>query len=186
MVHAQHCILLMEVDSHRKAAAATASGKFKDEIILTSSLVSDGAVDVLLKKRSLALKNGIPILGVLRYGMGVAAVFEKGDSCDDLSYANRPSNLPPFASYVREWEQLLFSKEGILVIIYPMLNRPSNLPPVVGYDIRRSSGIDDEVVQDQTQRDDYDLQDERQDQPKEEEVEPLTDSRLFPPVVLKR
>ncbi|GJR41471.1 ribonuclease H-like domain-containing protein [Tanacetum coccineum] len=104
------------------AAAATASGKFKDEIILvkikerivfyimnydlyvhlekivdpktrdktptifvdevtrTSSLVSDGAVDVLLKKRSLALKNGIPILGVLRYGMGVAAVFEKGDS----------------------------------------------------------------------------------------------------------
>ncbi|GJY32547.1 hypothetical protein Tco_0417016 [Tanacetum coccineum] len=36
----------------------------------------------------------------------------------------------------------------------------------------RSSGIDDEVVQDQRQRDDNDLQDERQDQPKEEEVEP--------------
>ncbi|GJW63097.1 hypothetical protein Tco_0114981 [Tanacetum coccineum] len=35
-----------------------------------------------------------------------------------------------------------------------------------------SYGIDDEVVQDQRQRDDNDLQDERQDQPKEEEVEP--------------
>ncbi|GKG63656.1 hypothetical protein Tco_0643204, partial [Tanacetum coccineum] len=34
------------------------------------------------------------------------------------------------------------------------------------------SRIDDEVVQDQRQRDDNDLQDERQDQPKEEEVEP--------------
>ncbi|GKA82714.1 hypothetical protein Tco_0789462, partial [Tanacetum coccineum] len=32
--------------------------------------------------------------------------------------------------------------------------------------------IDDEVVQDERQRDDNDLQDERQDQPKEEEVEP--------------
>ncbi|GJT90955.1 hypothetical protein Tco_1079800 [Tanacetum coccineum] len=31
--------------------------------------------------------------------------------------------------------------------------------------------FDDKVVQDQRQRDDYDLQDERQDQPKEEEVE---------------
>nr|GEW74982.1 zinc finger CCCH domain-containing protein 14 [Tanacetum cinerariifolium] len=36
----------------------------------------------------------------------------------------------------------------------------------------RSSRIDDEVVQDQRQQDDNDLQDERQDQPKEEEVEP--------------
>ncbi|GJY62395.1 hypothetical protein Tco_0463052, partial [Tanacetum coccineum] len=36
----------------------------------------------------------------------------------------------------------------------------------------RSSRIDDEVVQDKRQRDDNDLQDERQDQPKEEEVEP--------------
>nr|GEY58453.1 hypothetical protein [Tanacetum cinerariifolium] len=35
-----------------------------------------------------------------------------------------------------------------------------------------SSGIDDEVVQDQRQRDDNDHQDERQDQPKVEEVEP--------------
>ncbi|GKE77054.1 hypothetical protein Tco_1543174, partial [Tanacetum coccineum] len=39
-------------------------------------------------------------------------------------------------------------------------------------EIGRSSGIDDEVVQDKRQRDDKDLQDERQDQPKEEEVEP--------------
>ncbi|GJX83772.1 hypothetical protein Tco_0333253 [Tanacetum coccineum] len=38
--------------------------------------------------------------------------------------------------------------------------------------IGKSSGIDDEVVQDQRQRDDNDLQDKRQDQPKEEEVEP--------------
>ncbi|GKC05545.1 hypothetical protein Tco_0997155 [Tanacetum coccineum] len=39
-------------------------------------------------------------------------------------------------------------------------------------EIGRSSRIDNEVVQDQRQRDDNDLQDERQDQPKEEEVEP--------------
>ncbi|GJY92154.1 hypothetical protein Tco_0507936, partial [Tanacetum coccineum] len=36
-------------------------------------------------------------------------------------------------------------------------------------EIRKSSRIDDEVVQDQRQRGDNDLQDERQDQPKEEE-----------------
>ncbi|GJZ76874.1 hypothetical protein Tco_0641546 [Tanacetum coccineum] len=44
-------------------------------------------------------------------------------------------------------------------------------------EIRRSSRIDDEVVQDQRQRDDNDLQDERQDQPKEEEVEPRRTKR---------
>ncbi|GKB10033.1 hypothetical protein Tco_0843956 [Tanacetum coccineum] len=36
-------------------------------------------------------------------------------------------------------------------------------------EIGKSYGIDDEVVQNQRQRDDNDLQDERQDQPKEEE-----------------
>ncbi|GKC85781.1 hypothetical protein Tco_1141498, partial [Tanacetum coccineum] len=41
-----------------------------------------------------------------------------------------------------------------------------------------SSGIDDKVVQDQRQRDDNDLQDERQDQPKEEEVEPRRCKRV--------
>nr|GFA66988.1 uncharacterized mitochondrial protein AtMg00810-like [Tanacetum cinerariifolium] len=41
-----------------------------------------------------------------------------------------------------------------------------------GQEIERSSGIDDEVVQAKRQRDDNDLQDERQDQPKEEDVEP--------------
>nr|GEX52552.1 hypothetical protein [Tanacetum cinerariifolium] len=44
-------------------------------------------------------------------------------------------------------------------------------------EIRRSSGIDDEVVKDQRQRDDNDLQDERQDQPKEKEVEPRRSKR---------
>ncbi|GJV04707.1 hypothetical protein Tco_1338276 [Tanacetum coccineum] len=39
-------------------------------------------------------------------------------------------------------------------------------------EIRRSSRIDDKVVQDKRQRYDNDLQEERQDQPKEEEVEP--------------
>ncbi|GJW61949.1 hypothetical protein Tco_0111284 [Tanacetum coccineum] len=39
-------------------------------------------------------------------------------------------------------------------------------------EIRKSSRIDEEVVQDQRQRDDNDLQDERQDQPNEEKVEP--------------
>ncbi|GKA07267.1 hypothetical protein Tco_0686491 [Tanacetum coccineum] len=45
------------------------------------------------------------------------------------------------------------------------------------FEIRRSSGIDDEVVQDQRQRDDNDLPDERQDQSKEEEVEPRRGKR---------
>ncbi|GAB2221782.1 hypothetical protein Droror1_Dr00012970 [Drosera rotundifolia] len=103
------------VESHRKAAAATASGKFKDEIIPVhtkivdpksgvekpvtisvddgirpnaniselaklkpvfkkdgtttagnSSQVSDGAGAVLLMKRSVALRKGLPILGVFR------------------------------------------------------------------------------------------------------------------------
>ncbi|GJR02585.1 reverse transcriptase domain-containing protein [Tanacetum coccineum] len=44
-------------------------------------------------------------------------------------------------------------------------------------EIRRSSRIDDEVVQDQRQRDDNDLQDERQDQLKEEEFEPRRSKR---------
>ncbi|GJX07749.1 zinc finger, CCHC-type containing protein [Tanacetum coccineum] len=39
-------------------------------------------------------------------------------------------------------------------------------------EIQKSSGIDDEVVQDQRQRDNNNLQDERQDQPKEEDVKP--------------
>ncbi|GJR73335.1 hypothetical protein Tco_0085700 [Tanacetum coccineum] len=39
-------------------------------------------------------------------------------------------------------------------------------------EIGKSSGIDDEVVQDQRQRDNNNLQDERQDQPKEEDVKP--------------
>ncbi|KAG5391211.1 hypothetical protein IGI04_032752 [Brassica rapa subsp. trilocularis] len=103
------------VDSHRKAASATASGKFKDEITPVntrivdpktgdekpitvsvddgirpsttlsglaklkpvfkkdgsttagnSSQVSDGAGAVLLMKRSVAIKKGLPILGVFR------------------------------------------------------------------------------------------------------------------------
>ncbi|GAY50384.1 hypothetical protein CUMW_126160 [Citrus unshiu] len=103
------------VDSHRKAAAATAAGKFKDEIIAVatkivdpktgdekpvtisvddgirpntsvselaklkpvfkkdgtttagnSSQVSDGAGAVLLMKRSVAMRKGLPILGVFR------------------------------------------------------------------------------------------------------------------------
>lgn len=103
------------VESHRRAAAATASGKFRDEIIPVStklvdtktgegkpvtisvddgirpnanlsdlaklkpafkkdgsstagnsSQVSDGAGAVLLMKRSLAVKKGLPILGVFR------------------------------------------------------------------------------------------------------------------------
>ncbi|GJV64344.1 pol polyprotein [Tanacetum coccineum] len=44
-------------------------------------------------------------------------------------------------------------------------------------EIGKSSRIDDEVVQDQRQRDDNDLQDERQDQPKKEEVEPRRSKR---------
>nr|GEX60729.1 zinc finger, CCHC-type [Tanacetum cinerariifolium] len=40
-----------------------------------------------------------------------------------------------------------------------------------------SARIDDEVVQDQRQHDDNDLQDERQDQPKEEEVKPRRNKR---------
>ncbi|GJZ25790.1 hypothetical protein Tco_0570043 [Tanacetum coccineum] len=44
-------------------------------------------------------------------------------------------------------------------------------------EIGKSSRIDDKIVQDQRQRDDNDLQDERQDQPKKEEVEPRRSKR---------
>ncbi|GKD50164.1 hypothetical protein Tco_1279140 [Tanacetum coccineum] len=44
-------------------------------------------------------------------------------------------------------------------------------------EIRRSSRIDDKVIQDQRQQDENDLQDERQDQPKEKEVEPRRSKR---------
>ena len=37
------------------------------------------------------------------------------------------------AMEVWEWEQLLFLREAILVMIYPILDRPSNLPPFVSY-----------------------------------------------------
>ncbi|GJV74411.1 hypothetical protein Tco_1505995 [Tanacetum coccineum] len=46
-----------------------------------------------------------------------------------------------------------------------------------GKEIGRSSRINDEVVQDQRQKDNNDLQDERQDQPKEEEVGPRISKR---------
>ncbi|KVI03833.1 Thiolase [Cynara cardunculus var. scolymus] len=92
-----------KVESHKRAAIATSSGKFRDEIVPivdpktgeekpvtisvddgirpntnmadlaklkpafkkdgTSSQVTDGAAAVLLMKRSLALKKGLPILG---------------------------------------------------------------------------------------------------------------------------
>ncbi|GJX39889.1 hypothetical protein Tco_0254879 [Tanacetum coccineum] len=45
------------------------------------------------------------------------------------------------------------------------------------FEIGKSSRIDDEVVQDQRQRDDNDLHDKRQDQPKKEEVEPRRSKR---------
>ncbi|KAE8692371.1 3-ketoacyl-CoA thiolase 2, peroxisomal [Hibiscus syriacus] len=118
MEQAQNCLLPMGVTSEmllKKAAAATASGKFKDEIIPVntkivdpktgdekhvtisvddgirpntsvsdlaklkpvfkkdgsttagnSSQVSDGAGAVLLMKRSVAMQKGLPILGVFR------------------------------------------------------------------------------------------------------------------------
>ncbi|GKD79093.1 calcineurin B-like protein 4 [Tanacetum coccineum] len=44
-------------------------------------------------------------------------------------------------------------------------------------EIGRSFGIDDKVVQDLRQQDDNNLQDERQDQPKEEKVEPRRSKR---------
>ncbi|RWW17430.1 hypothetical protein GW17_00018641 [Ensete ventricosum] len=54
------------VNSHRKAAAATATGKFKEEIIPVTTKVSDGAGAVLLMRRDVAMRNGFPILGVFR------------------------------------------------------------------------------------------------------------------------
>ncbi|GJR66836.1 hypothetical protein Tco_0012901 [Tanacetum coccineum] len=50
------------------------------------------------------------------------------------------------------------------------------LSPGLSYGIK-SSRIDDKIVQDQRQRDDNDLQDERQDQPKKEKVEPRRSKR---------
>nr|GEY88485.1 calcineurin B-like protein 4 [Tanacetum cinerariifolium] len=49
-------------------------------------------------------------------------------------------------------------------------NSPTANITGTGYEIGKSSKIDDKVVQDQRRRNDYDLQDERQDQPKEKEL----------------
>ncbi|GJZ47154.1 retrotransposon protein, putative, ty1-copia subclass [Tanacetum coccineum] len=53
------------------------------------------------------------------------------------------------------------------------------LSPGLSHGIGRSSRIDDEVVQDKRQRDDNNLQDVRQDQSKEEEVEPRSYKWIF-------
>ncbi|GJY86548.1 retrovirus-related pol polyprotein from transposon TNT 1-94 [Tanacetum coccineum] len=49
--------------------------------------------------------------------------------------------------------------------------------PCLSKETRSSARLDDEVVQDKRQRDDNDLQDERQDQTEEEEVEPRRSKR---------
>ncbi|KAG6486970.1 hypothetical protein ZIOFF_055551 [Zingiber officinale] len=77
------------VESHKKAAAATAAGKFREEIVPVttkivdpktgeekqvtisvddgnSSQVSDGAGAVLLMRRDVAMQRGLPIIGVFR------------------------------------------------------------------------------------------------------------------------
>ncbi|GJV33867.1 retrovirus-related pol polyprotein from transposon TNT 1-94 [Tanacetum coccineum] len=52
-----------------------------------------------------------------------------------------------------------------------------NIFPCLSKETRSSARLDDEVVQDKRQRDDNDLQDERQDQTEEEEVEPRRSKR---------
>ncbi|GKA37558.1 retrotransposon protein, putative, ty1-copia subclass, partial [Tanacetum coccineum] len=52
-----------------------------------------------------------------------------------------------------------------------------NIFPCLTKEPRSTSRLDDKVVQDKRQRDDTDLQDKRQDQPKEEEVEPRRSKR---------
>ncbi|GJY83381.1 hypothetical protein Tco_0496757, partial [Tanacetum coccineum] len=52
-----------------------------------------------------------------------------------------------------------------------------NIFPCLTKEIRSLSRIDDGVVQDKRQRDDNDLQDERQDQPEQEKVEPRRSKR---------
>nr|GEW50712.1 retrotransposon protein, putative, Ty1-copia subclass [Tanacetum cinerariifolium] len=53
-----------------------------------------------------------------------------------------------------------------------------NIFPCLKKETGSSSRLDDEVIQDKRQRDDNDLQDERQDQPKEEKVEPRRSKRV--------
>ncbi|GJV24530.1 hypothetical protein Tco_1377225 [Tanacetum coccineum] len=52
-----------------------------------------------------------------------------------------------------------------------------NIFPCLSKETGSSSRLDDKVVQDKRQRDDNDLQDERQDQTEEEEVEPRRSKR---------
>ncbi|GJZ56037.1 hypothetical protein Tco_0611230 [Tanacetum coccineum] len=78
----------------------------------------------------------------------------------------------------KRWQQKMFfylrtlNLARFLNETVPQVEPPKEGQPFNAQEIGRSSGIDDEFVQDQRQRDDNDLQDERQDQPKEEEVEP--------------
>nr|GEW53474.1 hypothetical protein [Tanacetum cinerariifolium] len=68
-------------------------------------------------------------------------------------------------------------EEDYLISIYKCGGYLTKISILNPKKIGRSSRIDDEVVQDQRQRDDNDLQDERQDQPKEEDVEPRRSNR---------
>ncbi|GJT83237.1 pol polyprotein [Tanacetum coccineum] len=70
-------------------------------------------------------------------------------------------------------------------IMHPSLN----IFPCLSKETGSSSRLDDKVVQDKRQRDDNDLQDERQDQTEEEEVEPRRSKRArneksFDPLIL--
>ncbi|GJW37556.1 hypothetical protein Tco_0060476 [Tanacetum coccineum] len=114
----------------------------------------------------------------------------------DLTVMFNPDEQDEFWNSQHEWNIIswklhsssgvhtLMTEEGLVIHMltkkkYPLKKEILNkevLPSLKIYFLvnegnRKASRIDDEVVQDQRQQDDNDLQDERQDQPKEEEVE---------------
>ncbi|GJZ06997.1 retrovirus-related pol polyprotein from transposon TNT 1-94 [Tanacetum coccineum] len=98
----------------------------------------------------------------------------------------------PSYQYLRVWGCLAKNSSAYHFIVHELKNLDiqkntvmesrnasffEHIFPCLSKETRSSARLDDEVVQDKRQRDDNDLQDERQDQTEEEEVEPRRSKR---------
>ncbi|GJT61741.1 retrovirus-related pol polyprotein from transposon TNT 1-94 [Tanacetum coccineum] len=98
----------------------------------------------------------------------------------------------PSYQYLRVWGCLAKNSSAYRFIVHELKNLDiqkntvmesrnasffEHIFPCLSKETRSSARLDDEVVQDKRQRDDNDLQDERQDQTEEEEVEPRRSKR---------
>ncbi|GKE65694.1 retrotransposon protein, putative, ty1-copia subclass, partial [Tanacetum coccineum] len=128
----------------------------------------------IAERKNHTLKEMVTAL-LISYGMPnpkTQKIGPKSVNCIFIGYAKN-NNAYPFI--VHESKNLDIQKNTVMEsqnasffeYIFPYLSK----------EIGSSARLDDEVVQDKRQQDDNDLQDERQDQTKEEEVEPKRSKR---------